>query len=539
MKALHCLGSVLAIFSFVSGVYAEESLPEVLTKVLESNEKVKAAERDLAAAGYRIKEVFGNAWYPNLQTTANYGRERQDNKPLDANTDMFPRELDIKLSQKLWDFGKSNADVRIMKLQYDQLEQALETARQTVLLDAITAYLNLKRVETALDYAKRSEANILKQTEIENTKVQAGQGYTTDVLQAKTQLAGAQARRIQAEGALAQVNNRVQAVFKREIQGVTLAEDLRIPTHLLPKDLDEAVAKAKEDNPQVKSLAFLAEVLADKQKALKAERFFPVINASVEQKFKDSVAAIEGYQREILAKVELTHQLNLGMTGKTALEAAERDEEAARLRLEDSLVQIREQVSNAWRNLETAKANAAMLRNQAELAERFLEVARQERQMGKRSLLDVLNGETALINSRSDAAAAEADISIAAYTLMKEVGHLTIKEMSESSSSAMHSASGSHKGSATASDVPKVEKVSKEEKGAKGDKEVTSEKSVKTGKSVKSDKAAKAKAVRSDPPFKEDILPKVETFPKAGDALKPMNATKVDVAPKAEVAPKV
>ncbi|NQU56258.1 MAG: outer membrane efflux protein, partial [Rhodospirillales bacterium] len=40
------------------------------------------------------------------------------------------------------------------------------------------------------------------------------------------------------------------------------------------------------------------------------------------------------------------------------------------------------------------------------------------------SLLDVLSGETALINSSSDAASAEIDIAIAVFTLLDAMGEL-------------------------------------------------------------------------------------------------------------------
>lgn len=49
--------------------------------------------------------------------------------------------------------------------------------------------------------------------------------------------------------------------------------------------------------------------------------------------------------------------------------------------------------------------------------------------MGTRSLLDVLNGETTAINALSDAASAEADLTIAAVTLIYRMGTLTRSEM--------------------------------------------------------------------------------------------------------------
>jgi adhesin transport system outer membrane protein len=44
--------------------------------------------------------------------------------------------------------------------------------------------------------------------------------------------------------------------------------------------------------------------------------------------------------------------------------------------------------------------------NQAQISGNFLDLARKERELGRRSLLDLLNGEVALINAQSDAAAA-------------------------------------------------------------------------------------------------------------------------------------
>ena len=64
------------------------------------------------------------------------------------------------------------------------------------------------------------------------------------------------------------------------------------------------------------------------------------------------------------------------------------------------------------------------MRNLADIAAEFLELARKERQLGKRSLIDVLAGETNLINSQSDAASAESDVIIASISLLSVMGQL-------------------------------------------------------------------------------------------------------------------
>ncbi|MEK9754532.1 MAG: TolC family protein, partial [Rhodospirillaceae bacterium] len=83
-----------------------------------------------------------------------------------------------------------------------------------------------------------------------------------------------------------------------------------------------------------------------------------------------------------------------------------------------------EQARNAWDNLQTFQARASQLHNQANIAAEFLELARRERQLGNRSLIDVLSGETALINASSDAAAADTDVAIAVFTLLSVLGRL-------------------------------------------------------------------------------------------------------------------
>ena len=56
----------------------------------------------------------------------------------------------------------------------------------------------------------------------------------------------------------------------------------------------------------------------------------------------------------------------------------------------------------------------------------FLELARKERQAGNRTLLDVLGGETALINAQADAIAAKIEVLINSYTLLSLMGGLTL-----------------------------------------------------------------------------------------------------------------
>ena len=167
-----------------------------------------------------------------------------------------------------------------------------------------------------------------------------------------------------------------------------------------------------------------ARIAAEAIQTTKSTEFYPTFELIGESKFKKEVGGTVGFERETLGKLQFTYPFNLGFTAVNTLRAVEADSMAAAQRVSDLQDQIEEQARNAWSNLQTARENAALLRNQANISAEFLELARKERQLGKRSLIDVLSGETNLINAQSDAASAESDVVIAGLTLLSVMGQL-------------------------------------------------------------------------------------------------------------------
>ncbi|MBF0358367.1 MAG: TolC family protein [Magnetococcales bacterium] len=409
----------------ISTLHAE-TLKEAIAKVLDDHDRILAAKADLSASKTRMDETFANSWAPTLTTTTHYGHERRMSKASAANTDMESRELDFSITQRVWDWGQAFADVEVTRYQKMQMEETLDLTRQALVLDAISSYYNLDRTQKMVSFASKSADNIKRQGEVEDIRVSLGKGYSADVLQVKTQLAGAEARLVQAKGALLLAENHIKSVFLRSAEEIAKLEVTDPDYTKLPDTVEEVVQRAIESNPQVRQLGYMADMMGSTKKSLLKSTFFPTLNAVAEHKFKDKVSGVDEFEDETLVKFEITFPLNLGLSGLDTIRAAGKDTEAAKRRYGDMLLMIEEQARSAWSNLHTARANAALLNSQADLAEKFLELAREERKLDKRTLLDVLNGETALINARSDAASAEADVKIAFYTLMQTMGALNL-----------------------------------------------------------------------------------------------------------------
>ncbi|MBL4615911.1 MAG: TolC family protein, partial [Magnetovibrio sp.] len=246
------------------------------------------------------------------------------------------------------------------------------------------------------------------------------------VLQAKTQLAGAQAARVRAQGALRQAANRYRAVFGKAVADVAGLELPNVGSISLPSDEEQVVKSALDHNPQVRVSAITADIAEAQISQSFATGYRPVVTASAEHKYKRDVSGTLGTKNEQLLKVEATFEFNLGWTAQNTLLASKAGQSAAASRLKDTRYQIEEQARNAWHSLVTARENAQFLQNQANIASEFLNLARKERTLGQRSLIDVLSGETSLINALAAADRAETDVSIAILSVLNVMGKLDV-----------------------------------------------------------------------------------------------------------------
>jgi len=417
------LSMVIFATSFSPGVTAED-LSEALETLVRTHKRVLAAQADVKAAEENLEVTWGD-WYPNLSLTANIGHERQQKPTGSDDTAMVPRNIETTISQKVWDFGSTNSAIRSSGLTLQQTRETLESAKQALLLEGLTAYLNVIRANKLVNFASGSVDNIKRQAELEDAKVARGSGLSTDVLQAKTQLAGAEARLIQSQGTLKTAVNRYRAIFGAPPADIEKMTDPRLPLELLPQALNGAINIAIKENPELQASRTGAYVAREAIKKTRIDEFLPTFDVSAEQKIKEDSGGTAGSQQEALIKFEATYDFNLGLTAINSLKASQQGHIATLNRTGNTRDLIEEQTRNAWDNLETAEANAGYLRNQADIAAEFLDLARRERELGNRSLIDVLAGETALINAASDATSADTDVAIAVFALLNVMGQMS------------------------------------------------------------------------------------------------------------------
>ena len=297
--------------------------------------------------------------------------------------------------------------------------------KNDLLVRALTAYLRIIQSRESVKFAKQSVVNIKKQTELEDAAVSAGGGLTSDVLQAKSQLAGAQARLIQFEGILATSKHEFEYIFGKFPENLETLSLTKSIFDELPKTLDGAEQLSLKNNPSLIAARITEDIGKEAINTAKAT-LFPTLKGIVSHSEKQDFGGIVGHKRESSAKIDFSYPLNLSLSEYAGKDAAIESYQATATRIRDQEDMIKQMLRTTWDALTTAQKNAQFLTNQARISKEFLELARKERQAGNRTLLDVLGGETALINAQADAIAAKIEVLISSYTLLSLMGGLSL-----------------------------------------------------------------------------------------------------------------
>lgn len=423
----------LAGLSLCLATATAHALPmrDALQEMMNQHERILSQEALVERASYGVDQAFAE-WLPSVDLSLSGGFEKQI-KPSGADTSVFRNVATVEVSQKVFDFGKTSSGYQLAKLLYYKEKNTLTTTKQILMLEGIRAYLNVLRAKQALDYAIESEENIKKQTGMEEARVRRGSGLSTDVLQTKSTLAGAMATRARAQGVYVNALARFEALFS-DISSPDVLEMPQPPYTHLPKTLEEALDIAMEHSLALK--AAKVDLMMSRQQLKSANsNLFPNISMSASYKHRHNDSGTLGTKEEMLAKMDVRYTPFAGGRDRAARNASRASLVATEWQLLDVHNALEERVRSAWQNFMTAKANAQFLRNQAEISAEFLENARKERKLGKRSMMDLLNGETSYINTLSSAVSAETDMLIALYAVFEAMGTLDLDLMNVASSS--------------------------------------------------------------------------------------------------------
>ena len=414
-----------AAWSGLAGTAGAESLTDALAAAYLNNPTLQAARAQLRQTDEQVPQALSN-WRPSAEISSSIGGSWDDDT-IDGFPDQsgsrVPKSIALSLSQPLYRGGRSVA-------QRDQAENLVRAGRaellsteQLVLLQAVTAYVNVLRDIAVLDLTKNNQDVINEQLTATRERFDVGEVTRTDVSQAEARLAQANADRIQAEGNLTSS----RAIYLQVIgmaPGTLTVPDL--PSGL-PSGEEEAIALS-ENNPTVTQVVFLERAARDGTDVVFGE-LLPTVSLVGQLAADDEVSSVDRSTNSasIFAQVVIP----LYQAGNVESRVRESKQLTAQIRqqLDEARRQVTQDATTAWQTLETARAQIESFRAQVESTRTALEGVQQEQSVGLRTVLDVLDAQQEVLIAEVSLVQARRDHLVAAYATLAAVGTLTAADL--------------------------------------------------------------------------------------------------------------
>jgi outer membrane protein len=421
---------VLAVLAAGHTAAFADTIETSLVQAYQNNPQLNAQRASLRATDEGVPQAL-SGYRPTLSVSGSGGIQYTDTKTTSTgiagqivnrnNGKFYPRTVGVTGTQTLYDGFQTGNRTRQAESQVGAARETLRVVEQTVLLDGVTAYMNLLRDGAILDLQKRNVEVIQEQLRQTRDRFNVGEVTRTDVAQAESRVAAAQSQMLQAQSNYVTA----RAVYRRVI-GIdpgNLAPGTPVD-RLSPRTLADAVSRGQAENPSVSAAEYGVDVAALQVKVSEGA-LYPVITVqgNVQQAWGTSETTVRNLSASAIGQIQVP--IYQGGSEYSLIRQAKETVGQRRLELAVNRDQARANVVQAWGQLDAAKAQIEATRAQVTAAEIALNGVREEARVGQRTTLDVLNAQQELVNARVALVTAQRDRVVASYTLLSATGRLS------------------------------------------------------------------------------------------------------------------
>jgi len=413
------LGLGCAVFA-ATGASAQ-TLEETLALAYTNNPDLRASRAFLRVVDEGVPQAK-SGWRPTIRSTLTLGGTYVDSTSgtTDVNNSSIPRTAIVSISQPLYRGGRTAASVRRATSEVQAARSRMFTTEQYILLNAATAYVDTMRDESVLRLQINNLTRLRKQLEATRDRFAVGEVTRTDVAQAESRVARAQADRTQAEGNLVSKH----AVFER-IVGV-VPSNLTLPNmpKELPQSLEESVEFAIGNNFSLVTAKF-EEVSAIEQISVVQGELLPTVSLIGQASHSQDTSGGDNESTFLTLEAQISIPLYQAGAVSARVRLAKEEANRKRIQVESSRREVVDTSARAYEAWTTAVARATSLSAEVASAQIALEGVEQEAMVGARTVLDVLDAEQAMLDAQVGLVRAERNAFVASYQLLMALGRLT------------------------------------------------------------------------------------------------------------------
>jgi adhesin transport system outer membrane protein len=399
-------------------------LREAVQAALSTNPEIRQAVSNTVATKEELNQAKG-LYYPRISVEGRAGVRSLRNPTRRsigiADETLWPVEGDLIVDQLVYDSGGREAQIRRDAARSDAAAARVEERSEYVALNVARTYIDYilqqRLVAIAQDNATFHErlAGDLREG------VQKGSISIADQQQAEERLQSARAKVTEANQDLEAAGIAFQTLTGMPIDSVSMPPDLSAS---LPASLAEAEALARQNNPRVQ------ESLADLSSARETVRearadIGPRLNLEGRARAGRDIDGFSGRTTDLQANAVLRWDLyNGGIKEANVREQMGRADQAHGMVFQRTR-EAEEAARNAWSRLQNQRRLAGELESQGKISDDLLLSYREQFNIGRRSLLDVLDAQNTRYNVQAQTETARLAALYAQYRLLASVNRLT------------------------------------------------------------------------------------------------------------------
>lgn len=395
------------------------TLEQALAAAYANNPSLNASRASLRATDESVPQAkAGNR--PTVSANGTVTGSYTDNSP-GTTADNSNANISLSLNQPLFSGFTVKNSVKQSEANVSAARSTLKVTEQSVLLDTVTAYMDVVRDAQILGFRRQTVAFLNEQLRAARDRFDVGEGTRTDVAQAESRLSQARSDVNSAEANLAASRAAFTQVTGLPASGL---KNGRNADKYIPRTLAKAIDISQSEHPSIQSAIFSADAAAMNVKVQEGG-LLPTVSlqgsVSSQQNFGNQQADTT-QSASIVGRVDVP--IYQGGAVASRIREAKHNLGAARINIDVARDSIRASVISNWSALKAARASITSAQAEVRANTVALEGIQEERRVGQRTTLDVLDQRDELTNSQIVLAGARRDRVVAGYSLLSAIGRL-------------------------------------------------------------------------------------------------------------------
>ncbi|MBU4530727.1 MAG: TolC family outer membrane protein [Hoeflea sp.] len=389
-----------------------ETLYQAMAKAYENNPDLNAARAGLRATDEGVA-LAKSGYRPTIAAEA---------VTTSTSTNGFVNNsasLGVSINQTLFDGFQTRNNVRAAEAQVFAGRENLRGTEIDILLATVQAYANVNRDNQIVSFRQQNISFLQEQFSAARARFDVGESTRTDVSLAEAQLAGARAS---LTAAIAQAKS--SAAVYAQIVGTApnRLQAVSLPRRLLPGSLEAAVAQGTTEHPAVLAALFGVDAAGY---AVKSEEgaFLPGVRVS------GSVSKADEGVDTAQIQARLTIPIYQGGAASASVRQAKERLGQQRILVDSARRSIEQSVVSSWTQMEASLATIEANRAQLSAANLALNGVVEERRVGQRTTLDVLNAQQTVLTAKEAISQSERNAVVASFSVLASTGKLTIDRL--------------------------------------------------------------------------------------------------------------